>query len=227
MNRDEVAASLDAAERSLNAGEGLAGTGFWKAVAAVKRDPSLVDPYADRIAAIDRKAFAAYALIAVGIGVGTVLMVVGTLVGLAVVFWAYQVEQPWNGLALLAGTGITLVTTHGLGHLVAGRLVGIRFTHWFIGEISRPQPGVKIDYATYLRTPARARAWMHASGALVTKTVPLLALPPAFVMDAPGWTVALLIVIWIVMTATDILWSTKSSDWKKFSREMGIARRES
>jgi hypothetical protein len=154
-------------------------------------------------------------------------MVVGTLIGLAVVFWAYQVEQPWNGLALLAGTGITLVTTHGLGHLVAGRLVGIRFTHWFIGEISRPQPGVKIDYATYLRTPARARAWMHASGALVTKTVPLLALPPAFVMDAPGWTVALLIVIWIVMTATDILWSTKSSDWKKFSREMGIARRES
>ncbi len=224
MDRTEIVSALERAEASVEAGSGLAGTGFWKAVGAVKQDPSLVEEFADRIADIDRRAFTQWAFLTIPAAVGTTLAVLGTVAGLVLVYLAYSADDPWNWLLLLAGTGITLVTTHGLGHLVMGSLMGMRFTHWFVGKISQPQPGVKVDYATYLRAPARSRAWMHASGAIVTKSIPFLALGPALVIPVPGWVTVLLIVGGIATIVTDVAWSTKSSDWKKFKREMGYAR---
>jgi len=217
---------LDASEAAV-AGDGpvdLSATGFWRAVAAVKRDPSLADDFADRIAEIDRAAFERWALLTLPIRIGTALAIIGTLLGLAVITAGYYVDEPWNGLFLLAGTGIILVPTHGLGHLVVGAISGIQFTHWFVGTTGRPQPGIKVDYATYLRTSAAGRAWMHASGALVTKAIPFLMLGAAWGMEAPAWAWAALLVIGAATVATDVLWSTKSSDWKKFRRERRYAR---
>ena len=68
-----------------------------------------------------------------------------------------------------------------------------------------------------------ARAWMHASGALVTKAIPFVLLGAAWGMEAPGWAWAVLLVVGIGQVATDLLWSTKSSDWKKFARERRYA----
>ncbi|MBT8213529.1 MAG: hypothetical protein KJN71_10330 [Acidimicrobiia bacterium] len=224
MNRDQVAEVLGGAEKALQAGETRLGpTGFWKAVAAAKRDPALVEEFGDRFAAIDRAAFEKWAFFFVPAGFGTLLAVVWTLMGFGIVLWAYSLDQPWNGLVLLVGTVITLVTTHGLAHMVVGRLFGIRFTGWFVGSLGRPQPGVKVDYATYLRTPARQRAWMHASGAVLSKLIPFFALGPSLVMDAPWWTTTLLIVIGVGQIVTDIVWSTKASDWKKYRRELSFA----
>ena len=81
-----------------------------------------------------------------------------------------------------------LGTTHDLAHLVVGRLVGIRFTHWFIDGPTRLQPGLKTDYASYLRTPPHARAWMHASGALIDQGDPVRHPGPAFRRPAVGAT---------------------------------------
>ena len=221
MDKAEIEAALDASEAALAPGGpgNLSGTGFWKAVAAIKREPGLADEFADRMALIDRTAFERWALLTLPIPLGTALAIIGTLLGLGVITVGYYVDEPWNGLLLLAGTGIILVPTHGLGHLVVGRLSGMRFTHWFVGTVRMPQPGVKVDYSTYLRTPAASRAWMHASGAIVTKAIPFLMLGAAWGMEAPGWAWAALLVIGAVTVATDALWSTKSSDWKKFSRE--------
>ena len=223
MDRAEIERRLDAAERAVESGSGLSGTGFWKAVSAVKSDSSLVDAYRTRIADIDRAAFESWALVAIPVGIGTVAMVVGTLAGLGLVWAAYTASELWASLLLLAGTAITMVTTHGLAHLVFGGAVGMRFTHWFVGSIMRPQPGVKVDYATYLATPARSRAWMHAAGALVTKAIPFFALGPALVIGVPGWVTAILIVVGVIQIVTDIAWSTRASDWKKFRREMTYA----
>lgn len=207
------------ARRSVEDGGGLGGTGFWKLVGAIKKDPGL-DRLVDDVAEIDQKAFDNWAFLKVPLAWGTGLMVFGTLVGLFLVALSYQVESFWGGVWLLFGTGVLLVTTHGLAHLVVGAAVGIKFTSWFIGKITQPQPGVKTDYSTYLRTPARSRAWMHASGAIVTKLLPFLMVGAALAAGLPGWVTVVLLALGIGTVAADILWSTKASDWKKFQREM-------
>jgi hypothetical protein len=116
--------------------------------------------------------------------------------------------------------------THDLAHWVIGRVVGIRFTELFIARPSRPQPGIKINYATYLRASARALAWMHASGALVTKVVPFALIPLAVAAQAPRWVAVILALLEVVQVATDVLFSTTTSDWKRFKREMRNTRAE-
>ena len=221
MENQDVEKALSAARQAVEEGGSLAGTGFWKAVGTVKRHPGLVDRHASRIAQIDRQAFEGWALFTLSARVGTALMLLATLVGVALVAWSPGLPAPWNGLVLLGGGGgILVTTTHGLGHLVAGRLAGIRFTHWFIGSWSKPQPGVKVDYHSYLRASPRSRAWMHASGALVTKVVPFLILIPALSFDFPSWAAWLLAGQGVLQIITDAVWSVKLSDWKKFRREM-------
>ncbi|MCL1693110.1 MAG: hypothetical protein M3096_05455 [Actinomycetia bacterium] len=223
MNPSEIDSVLGAAEEQI-ATQGTAdlrGLGFWRTVGVVKRDPALIDRFADRIGAIDQAVFVAWAPVTIPTIVGTVVAVLATIVGLALIGASNRVE-PWNGLLFLAGTGVLLAATHGLGHLVVGRIVGIRFTVWFAGY-RRPQPGVKTNYATYLRTPARSRAWMHASGAIVTKAIPFLLLPVAIWFAVPVWTIVVLVVLAVGQVLTDVLWSTKASDWAKFRREMRYA----
>jgi hypothetical protein len=223
MDESQIEATLLSAESAAASGAPVGPTGFWTAVAVVKGDPALIERHADRIARIDRAALKAWALVTVPLWLGNVLMVGGTLFGLALVAWAYSLEGPTAGLVFLFGFGVVLVTTHGLAHLVAGRLLGIRFTHWFIGSIASPQPGVKVDYATYLRAPAPSRAWMHASGAIVTKVMPFAFLGAALAADLPIWTAVVLVAVGIVEIVADVLWSSKASDWKKFRREMDFS----
>ena len=221
MRTEHLEEALSASEQAVAEGKGLAGTGFWKAVSTVKRNPDLIDRYAPRIAEVDRRAFLGWAVFSVGAGVGTALMVLATLAGVVLVAWSFGLPDPWNGLVMLGGGGGLLVTTtHGLGHLAVGTMAGIRFTHWFVGSLGRPQPGVKVDYNTYLRAGPRSRAWMHASGALVTKVVPFVLLGLVLSGDFPSWAAWLLTAQGVLQIISDALWSVKLSDWKKFRREM-------
>lgn len=222
VSSTSIEESLADAEAALEAGEGLSGTGFWKAVSLVKRQPELADRYADRIARIDARAHREWAFLIIPLWLGTTIAVLVTLAGLALVWWAYALEGNAAGLAFLVGTGVLLGSTHGLGHLVVGRVLGIRYTCWFVGQIRQPQPGVKVDYSTYLRTPARQRAWMHAAGALTTKAIPFLLIGAALAAELPAWAMVLLLVIGFGQILTDVLWSTKASDWKKYRREMSF-----
>ncbi|MEN8041110.1 MAG: hypothetical protein ABFR95_06360 [Actinomycetota bacterium] len=216
----EIDSILNAAEVHMAVGDApdIQGTGFWPAVRAVKGDPELIDRFADRIGAIDRAAFKAWARLVIPIWVGTVVALLAVLVGISFVS-AAAVVPAWNGIVFLIGTGILIGSTHGLGHLVVGRLGGIRFSAWFVGR-DRPQPGVKTDYATYLRASPNTRAWMHASGAIVTKIIPFLLVPFAILMSAvPIWVAVALVGLGVLQIVTDVLWSTKSSDWAKYARE--------
>ncbi|CAN5898718.1 hypothetical protein BH23ACT5_BH23ACT5_10380 [soil metagenome] len=220
MDRTDIETSLRAAEAATASGEGLKGTSFWKAVAAVKSSPELIEDFADQIGAIDRRAFENWATLVIPIGLGTSLAMMALALGVAGLVLAFSLSDPWSWISFGAGTAVLIVTTHGLGHLVTGTLQGMRFTHWFIGTIGRPQPGIKVDYATYLRTPARQRAWMHASGALVTKVTPFLMVPLALAAGLPWWVTWGLVALGTLMAIADAAWSVKASDWKKFRREM-------
>lgn len=226
MESHEIEAALEAGEKAVAAGQSLSGTGFWGVVTEIKERPELADRYAERIAAIDQAAFGSWALLVVPIGIGTMLATVATVVGLGLVSAAYWVDGWWAILSFFAGVGVLLGATHGLGHLVVGRAMGIGFTAWFVGELKQPQPGVKVDYATYLRTPPSGRAWMHASGAIVTKLIPFAMIGAAVAAGLPNWTIWALVALGLAMVLTDILWSTKASDWSKFKREMAFAQSE-
>lgn len=221
-SEDEVEAILASCERSLASGlvPDLRAERFWSAVGAAKRNASLATRYGTRIASIDRAVFGSWALFAMPVGAGTWIMVAATATAGAVATLALTARDPWNGVLLLAGTAGLLVTTHGLAHLAVGAAGGMRFTHWFIGSVGRPQPGVKLDYASYLRADPLWRAWMHASGAIVSKLVPFAMAGVGTAIGAPLWATLTLIAVGAVSIVTDALWSVQVSDWKKFRREL-------
>lgn len=198
----------------------LGALGFWKAVSAVKRKPELAARYADRIGHIDREAFLRAVPIALPATIGFVLETLGTIVLLGVVFAAAGAPSPWREILYVAGAGALIAATHGLAHVLVGSAMGMRFTHWYSRPPKNPQPGFKTDYATYLRTPARSRAWMHASGAIVSKVIPFAVAVLAVTGGAQAWSVAVLVAIGVLQLVTDLAFSVKASDWKKFRREM-------
>ena len=226
MDETAVANALAACEQELQAGRtpDLRALGFWRAVAAVKRHPELVDRYATRIATIDRAAFRRRVRLAFPVTLGVILLDLGLFGGLLLLAIATVVDHPWREIIVLVAAGAIDVTTHGLAHLAVGTFVGIDFTHWFVDLPKRPQPGFKIDYASYLRASPRQRAWMHAAGAIATKLTPFLVIPYALAIGTDMWAVLALVGLGVVQILTDVLYSVRASDWKKFRREMRLAR---
>jgi hypothetical protein len=67
---------------------------------------------------------------------------------------------------------------------------------------------------------------MHASGAVVTKLVPFaFGVPAVLYYFGWNWLTILLFAIGGFQIVTDVLLSTKLSDWKKVRRELRAARR--
>ena len=226
MNDAEIDRALAASERELEAGRvaDLRTLGFWRAVAAVKRDPELVGRYATRIATIDRAVFRRRVRLVFPMVLGVIVLDLGLFGGLVLLGVATFVDHPWREILVLVAAGALDVTTHGLAHLAVGTLVGIDFTDWFVDLPKRPQPGFKTDYASYLRASPRRRAWMHAAGAIATKLTPFLVIPYAVAIGTETWALLVLLALGVVQIVSDLLYSVKASDWKKFLREMRLAR---
>jgi hypothetical protein len=213
-------------EAAVAAGEtDLRKLGFWRLVAKVKRDPALTTHWADVAGRIDAAAFERRVRLRFPVWFGTTVLLAGTLVGSGAVVIALDTSsEVVAGLALLFAGGAWSASVHGLAHWLAGRTAGIRFTSYFFDRLFPPAPGIKTDYATYLRADPGARAWMHASGAIATKLAPLAALAfwPATV--APAWAALALVVYEIVLIVVDVVYSVRVSDWKKVRRELRVAR---
>jgi hypothetical protein len=216
---ERIEAAVDGGQTDLRA------LGFWRLLAKVKADPVLAHHWAEQAGRIDRKAFEARALLLVPVWFGNALLLVGTLAGAVAVAIALTTDsQTLAGLALVFAALDWSATFHAPAHWLVGRAVGMRFIAYFIRELIPPFPGVKIDYATYLRVPPEARAWMHASGAIASKIAPLLALAFWPASDAPGWAAWAIAGYEVLIIGTDVFISTRTSDWKRFRREMRIAR---
>ena len=204
----------------------LKALGFWPLVATVKLDRLLVIEHADQIGRIDTKAFRTGVRARVPVWVGNAVLLLGVVVGGLAVGAAFAWETPvWKGLALIAAGVIWSVAVHSPTHWLVGTMIEIRWTDYFLGGPPPPRPGLKSDYATYLRAEPDSRAWMHASGAIATKLAPFVALAFWPASGAPWWAAAALAGIGVLQIVTDLTLSTKSSDWKKFRREKHLARR--
>lgn len=199
--------------------------GFWKLMARVKLSPELIEAAADAAGRVDAKAFDAFTKLRSPVWLGNLVLFIGVGVGaFAVLVARYASSSLVAGVALVAAAGIWSVAVHSPAHWVVGRAFGMRFRCYFLGGPFPPRPGLKTDYASYLRTDARKRAWMHASGALATKVAPFVVLAFWPGSGAPAWSAWIVLAIGIVQILTDIFFSVKTSDWKKVKRELAVAR---
>jgi hypothetical protein len=224
---EEVGSELDKIESAARGSSfDLRTSGFWPLVARVKRDPALIEAYADRLGALDRAAFRSRVRPRVPVWAGNLLLSAGIALGGVLVAFAVRpsTDPSRAGVALIAAGLCWSVSFHCPSHWLVGRAVGIRFTDYFLGGPPPPRPGLKTDLATYLRATPQRRAWMHASGAIATKLAPFLALAFWTSSDAPWWSAAILVAIGAVQIGTDVAFSVRSSDWMRFRREMAIAR---
>ena len=222
----DLSGDLDRIEAAVQAGNtDLRALGFWRIVAKVKPDRILVDRYADQIGRIDTAAFRLGVKRRVPVWVGNTLLFAATLAGLAAAIAARYVSSSTVAGLLLLGAGVVwTVSLHSPTHWAVGRAIGIDFTDYFLGGPPPPRPGLKSDYATYLCADPDSRAWMHASGAIMTKVAPLFALAFWPASGAPWWSAAGLAAMCVAAIATDVAFSVKVSDWKKFRRERAVAR---
>jgi hypothetical protein len=212
-------------EAAVDGGDGdLRALGFWRLVAGVKRQPAVAERWAEQIGRIDGKAFRAGVRLRAPVWAGNLVLIVGVVVGAVGVIVAREASKAVvAGLALILAGGVWSVSTHCLAHWVVGRLVGMRFSSYFVAGVP-PRPGLKTDYATYLRVDASGRAIMHAAGAIATKLSPFVALLFWPGTRAPWWAAAALVTLGVLQIVTDVLFSVRSSDWKKVRRERAIAR---
>jgi hypothetical protein len=230
--RGGLGAELDRMEAAVDAREAnLGALGFWRLVGLIKRDDEAIRRHADQVGSIDGKAFRASSLIRFPVWVGVLLMVAAVATGVAAVVVAVRAgaaepepQRAVAGVALLVASFAWAAGLHSLTHFLAGRAVGIRFTALFGSFPPPPLPGLKTDYATYLRASPHARAWMHASGAIATKLAPFLAVAFAPAARAPWWSVAILLAFGVLQLVTDLVFSTRASDWKKVRRERAVGR---
>ena len=213
-------------EEAVDRGEtDLRTLGFWKLLAKVKVEPALSEHWADVAGRIDQKAFEQGVRPRFPVWFGNGVLLAGTAVGAGAIWFALTTSDPTlSGIALIASAGILSVSLHDVAHLAVGRLVGIRFTSYFFGGPFPPRPGIKTDYATYLRAEPSMRAVFHASGAIATKLAPFVALALWPATNAPAWAAWVLLALGAVQIGTDVAFSRRSSDWKKVARERAVAR---
>jgi hypothetical protein len=223
----EIEAILEASERALaDGGAGrLRDLGYGRAVRAVERNPDWIIRYANRLGAIDRQSFQRRVKLRLPLVSGILALAAGALIGSVLAVAAASAPPRHKGVLLLAATGLLAATTHDLAHFLVGESLGIRFIGLYFAPPVPVEPGLKPDYASYLRASPLKRALMHAAGAVVTKIVPFTMLGVARAERAPGWATNALGMMGATFLWIDLLLSTRHSDWKRFRRQIRLARR--
>jgi hypothetical protein len=226
-------------EREVDAGNtDLGGLGFWRLVRRVKQEQRLAEHWADVVGRIDRKAFEARVRFRFPVWLGNAVLVGGAAVIVVALVVAVRLAGGPSatgatvaGLLAVAAAGGLSGAVHDLAHWLVGRAVGIRFTHYYLDGPLRIQPGLKIDYASYLRAGPGQRAAMHAAGAVASKLAPFAVFAGVYLPHAargfelfPEWSLWAILAIGVGQIVTDAVWSTKRSDWKRVKRERGVAR---
>jgi hypothetical protein len=223
----------------------LSDLGFWRLVRNVKVDPRLAVHWADECGRIDRKAFEARTRVRFPVWLGNAVLLLGTGAMVALVPLSLKVARgagafgdvrpfpnPTLGgvLALVAAGGLS-VTVHDLGHWLVGRLGRIRFLAYFLDGPFRIQPGLKIDYESYLRASPGDRAAMHAAGAIASKVAPFAVFAAVYLPHRasgydllPSWSLWAILGLGLLQIVTDVAWSRRYSDWKKVRRELRVGR---
>jgi hypothetical protein len=201
----EIESELDRIEEAVLKGDySLKEMGFWRIVAKVKKEPELIDRFADQIGRIDQAVFKAKTPVSVPLKVGHFIEMTMTFVVIIVLYFLLS-SGIYTGVSLIAGTFVLMGTLHPLAHWIVGRMFGIEFTFYFPDGPALIEPTIKTDYASYLKTAPIKRAIMHATGPVVSTLVIVQSLVVAAVIEAPPWTFWLLLAFLIFNAIFEVL----------------------
>lgn len=185
---------------------------FLDIVNQVKKEKINDDELLEKIAKISQGRFKERVSFTFSVLAGNLLWIIITAVGIILPF---QV----NSSPVFYISALVLMTTlHPLSHYLAGSLLGIRFTHYYLNGPARIEPTLKIDYFSYLKTNGKKRAVMHVSGVLGTVLAPLIVAIIAVAMDANEVAFNLFI-LFILLVFFELLTSTKIGDLMRAKRE--------
>lgn len=205
---DELKERLKKLENNYNGKE------FLSIVNKVKKNRINDDELLEQIETISLKRFREKVSLTLGTFAGNALEIAGTTVGVVL---PYLMN---NDFAYYISALILMATLHPLSHFLAGRLVGIRFTHYYLNGPARIEPTLRINYYSYLKTKSEKRALMHASGVIGTLLAPLIAAHIAFYSGSAG-VAQNLIYFFLLLIVFELLTSTKIGDLMKAKREYG------
>jgi len=190
------------------------GKAFRAVIDHVKREKINDNEVLGKIANISQKRFREKVSFTFSVPAGNLLEVIVTA---AAVVLALQTGA--EGMLYLSAF-VLMATLHPLSHYMAGRLFGIRFTHYYLNGRPRFEPTLRIDYLSYLKTPGIKRALMHTSGVIGTVAAPLFVALIALNKGASTAAVNL-VVLFLVLVIFELLTSTKAGDLMRAAREYG------
>lgn len=116
---------------------------------------------------------------------------------------------------------ILMVTLHPVSHYITGKLLGIRFIHYYLNGPARIEPSLMIDYFSYLKASHKKRAMMHVSGVIGTMIAPLIIATIALNKGAHNIAVNLF-VVFLALIIFELLTSTRKGDLSRAKREWEV-----
>lgn len=190
------------------------GKEFWNIVNHIKEHKINNDLLLEQISRIRQKRFEEIYSFTFNIFLGNLLWLIITLV--AIVFTILINTD----LVFYVSALILMITLHPLSHYIAGRSLGIGFTHYYLNGPAKVEPTLKIDYFSYLKASGRKRAVMHVSGVIGTVFAPLVVAGIAMSMGA-GEVALNLAIFFLLLVVFELLTSTKTGDLMRAKREYG------
>lgn len=188
---------------------------FLDIVKRIKKEKINDDELLEKIETISRNRFKGRVSFTPGVTSGNLLECALTITAIALLF---RVNSTWVFYAVAL---VLMTTLHPLSHYLMGRLVGIRFTHYYLNGPARIEPTLRIDNFSYLKTPGKKRAVMHVSGVVGTAAAPLIVALFALNMGESGAAFNLFI-LFLLLIIFELLTSTKIGDLMKAKREYGF-----
>lgn len=157
------------------------------------------------------------------------LQIIGLILASAVLIAAASLTPPLSYLLALVSWVLYWFASHCLAHYIVGTLLGIRFSHYFIGlsnlyrlNIGLPQQlklmlftlGIKTEGGSFYTASPRAKAAMYAAGAVASIAVPFTT--PFYLIYKGVFNEGLLfLLLSLLNTSFSLYFSFKAGDlWK-------------
>ena len=187
------------------------GKDFHKVLECIKKERINDNDLLESLEKISLNRFREKVSFSISLTSGNILEIILTIAGIVLAFSNLH-------LAIYLSALILMTSLHPLSHYLAGRLAGIKFTHYYLNGPARVEPKLRIDHVSYLKASGRKRAMMHVSGVIGTIAAPLFCAGVAIYKGASEAALNLFI-FFVLLIVFEHLTSTKIGDLMKAKRE--------